>query len=303
MMTTEERKAEQVAAEYFAAQSHEVQAATISSNRLGDALRNSDPRTTAQSLAACLSMRVWETGVIYMPTIPSKRRVRTWPTLLGWLEEELFTTPDAVLRAVAGNHPDITEATEAATLLIEEMAERHRQTFLDLLADCPIPGRNTNLPGWRRLLISQEKLLNGPWKAVKTRMEELSIGTGKGGRPKKTAAHHAAVSGDPSLGVDRKPTDAKGRLIRSLRRLKDDPAACEKRGTTPERVNGAYQRLIRGLEPSVEAAKREAGIAKPKPAGGIGIKGPAEEVAPRVIRTLGKERAKALAEAILRLCL
>lgn len=299
-MSEHEEFAAQEAHRFLQSQPIEIQAATSLSQQLGNALRNSDPRLTAHYLASCLNTRVWETGVVYMPSVPGRRKVRTWPSCVGWLEEELFTTPDAVMRAIAGSHPNIEEATTAASQLIQEIDQADHHLFLQLLADCP-NGENSNLPGWRRLLESQAQLLGKEWAEVKGQMEELSIGTSKGGRPKKTAAHHAAVNTDASLGADRKPTDARGRLIRTLRRLREDPKACKAKGTTAEKVDAAYQRLIRGLTTSVEGAKREAGIAQPKPSGGLGVKGSPDNVAQRILKTLGPQRAKALAEAILRL--
>lgn len=307
MTTNFELQAQEEAQRFIQSQPLEIQAATSISQQLGTALRNSDPRLTAHYLAECLNMRVWETGVVFMASVPSKRKVRTWPTLVGWLEEELFTTPDAVMRAIAGSHPDIEEATTAAGQLIQEINDADHHLFLQLLADCP-NGEDSNLPGWRRLLESQAKLLGKQWVMVKAQMEDLSIKPG-GGQPgnrnavknKDDAAYRAASSSDPSLGADRKPTDARGRLIRSLRRMREDPDACKAKGTTVEKVDTAYQRLIRGLTQSVEAARREAGIAKPKPAGGLGVKGSPEDVAQRIVKTLGVDRAKSLAEAIFRL--
>lgn len=307
MTTNHELQAQEEAQRFIQSQTIEIQAATSLSQQLGNALRNSDPRLTAHYLASCLNMRVWEAGVVFMASVPGKRKVRTWPTLVGWLEEELFTTPDSVMRAIAGSHPDIEEATTAAGQLIEEINEADHHLFLQLLADCP-NGEDSNLPGWRRLLESQAKLLGPQWAAVKAQMEELSVnsaGNTKSTRGKDgkftNSPYHGELDKDTSIGSNGHPKDERGRLIRSLRRMREDPAACKERGTTIEKVDAAYQRLIRGLTPSVEAARREAGISKPKPAGGLGVKGSPEDVAQRIVKTLGIERAKALAETILRL--
>ena len=85
-----------------------------------------------------------------------------------------------------------------------------------------------------------------------------------------------------------------------MQKLKADPEACKAKGTDTKKVSGALSRLVRGLTPSVEAVKREAGIAtKKKVNAGLGIRGPAPDVAKRVIRDVGKAAAKEIALAIL----
>ena len=95
------------------------------------------------------------------------------------------------------------------------------------------------------------------------------------------------------------PKDRKSRLIRTLTNLENNPDECQKKGTTPEKVAAAKSRLVRGLTPSVEAAKREAGIALPtKPSAGLGVRGAADDVAKRLIRMVGAEHAKRIATAV-----
>jgi hypothetical protein len=153
--------------------------------------------------------------------------------------------------------------------------------------------------GWNSLF----KMLQGAdpvWGQAQAQLQEAVKSESKGGRPPKevTAAHRAAVK-DPTLGPDRKPTDRKSRLICTLTNLKKNPEACKQKGTTPEKVQEALTKLVRGITPSVEAAKREAGIALPtKPHGGLGIRGAAEDVARRIIATVGAEHARRIADAI-----
>ena len=82
------------------------------------------------------------------------------------------------------------------------------------------------------------------WCQAQAQLQEAVQSNSKGGRPPKgeTAAHRAAVK-DPTLSeADRKPTDRKSRLIRTLTNLKEDPEACKAKGTTPEKVQGALRR-------------------------------------------------------------
>ena len=125
--------------------------------------------------------------------------------------------------------------------------------------------------------------------------------SGNSNASKNDAAHRAASNTDPTLAAGRKPTDRKSRLIRTLTNLKEDHQACKAKGTTPEKVQEALTKLVRGITPSVEAAKREAGIALPtKPAGGLGIRGAAEDVARRIIATVGAQQARRIADAIVK---
>ena len=105
---------------------------------------------------------------------------------------------------------------------------------------------------------------------------------------------------DPTVGKNGMPNDRKSRLVRTLTNLASNPDECKKKGTTPEKVQAAKARLVRGLTPSVEAAKREAGIALPtKPSAGLGVRGAADDVAKRLIRMVGAEHAKRIASAVL----
>lgn len=108
----------------------------------------------------------------------------------------------------------------------------------------------------------------------------------RGGDRRSEETKRRTVANDPTTGANGHPKDRKSRLIRTLTNLKGDPEACQAKGTTPEKVQEALTKLVRGITPSVEAAKREAGIALPtKPAGGLGIRGAAEDVARRIIAT------------------
>ena len=75
---------------------------------------------------------------------------------------------------------------------------------------------------------------------------------------------------------------------------------CKARGTTPEKVSETLNRFLRGLIPTVEMAKKEAGlVSKIKPVGAIGIRGNSNKVAKRIIKTIGKESALKLANQIM----
>jgi hypothetical protein len=123
------------------------------------------------------------------------------------------------------------------------------------------------------------------WGQAQAQLQE-AVKTGRGApvgnqnASKGNNAPHRGALNDPTTSdSNRCPTDRKSRLIRTLTNLKEDPEACKAKGTTSEKVQEALTRLVRGITPSVEAAKREAGIAlATKPTGGLGVRGAAVEV-------------------------
>ena len=103
---------------------------------------------------------------------------------------------------------------------------------------------------------------------------------------------------DPTIGKNGCPKDRKSRLVRTLSNLKNDPAACKEKGTTPKKVSTALTRLVRGITPG--GGCQRAGIAtSTKPAGGLGVRGAASDVAKRLIRMVGADHAKRIAQAVL----
>ena len=141
------------------------------------------------------------------------------------------------------------------------MDNADHEKFLSLMGDCP--DGDDNLPGWRRLLKSQADLLNGLWTETAALAGELTIAPrgnpdaatanlhGRAGKPAgSNAPHRGALLPEATpdgRGANRCPTDRHGRLQRTLLNLKKDPEACKAKGTTPEKVEAAYGRLVRGL--------------------------------------------------------
>jgi hypothetical protein len=293
--------------EYLATLSREQQHAYAESEALRQALNDDNPRMVAIHLANCLRDRVWETGIAYLPGHATMQKMRTFDGALEWMEQELKTNPDTIMRRLTGAHPRIDDATAAAKALLAEVAKEDLDAFKSFMGDCR--DGDDNLPGWRTLLNAQANMLNGLWTETAALAETLTIDprgapVGNQNAAKENNSAHCAelfpARPADGRGKDGKPTDRRGRAIRTFLNLQKNPEACVAKGTTPERVEAAYSRLIRGLT-TVEGAKREAGIAAPKPNGGLGIKGPAAEVAVRVVRELGPERAAELAKAILSL--
>lgn len=290
MPTNHEIEAAHAANEWLATLPLNVRANTVATEVLQQHWITNSPRQMAETLADCIKQKAWE-GIAYMPSVPSKRQVKSYAPL-EWLRECIGAEPDELMRVLAGQQLTKEDTEPAAAALVSLMGESEPETLRDLCEDVKV-GEST-MVGWLGLI----KQCN--WgTALEALTDSVKNPVGANQHNSGGAAHRAAAI-DPTLAADRKPTDRKSRVIRTLQKLKADPEACKAKGTDTEKVSSALSRLVRGLTPSVEAAKREAGIAtKKKVNAGLGIRGPAPDVAKRVIRDVGKEAAKEIALAIL----
>jgi hypothetical protein len=209
------------------------------------------------------------------------------------MREYIGAEPDEFIRTITGHNPSADEGSTATIAMVELLAEEEPNTLRELCLD----HRNgeTNMLGWDGLL-KQKESTDPAWSAARVALQE-AVKSKPGPKPKKITPHRGD---NPTHSVNGHPTDRKSRLIRTLTNLASNPDECKTKGTTPEKVEAAKARLVRGLTPSVEAAKREAGIALPaKPHGGLGVRGAANDVAKRLIKTVGAEHAKRIANAVL----
>jgi len=295
MPTNHEIEAAQAANEWLATLPLNVRANTVATEVLQQHWITNSPRQMAETLADCIKQKAWE-GIAYMPSVPSKRQVRSYAPL-EWLRECIGAEPDELMRVLAGQQLTKEDTEPAAAGLVSLMGESEPETLRDLCEDVQV-GEST-MVGWLGLIkqCNWGTALEALTNSVKN---EPGAPEGNTNNNKVKAPHRGALTSDPTLGANRQPTDRKSRVIRTLQKLKADPEACKAKGTDTEKVSGALSRLVRGLTPSVEAARREAGIAtKKKVNAGLGIRGPAPDVAKRVIRDVGKAAAKEIALAIL----
>ena len=296
MTTAHEQAAKTSADEWLKSLDPKIRINTKVSEHIHELWLSNSPRQLAIVFTDAVQQRVWE-QIAYMPAVASKREIRSY-TFMGWMRDYIGAEPDEFIRTITGHNPSADEGSAATIATVELMAEEEPDTLRELCLD----HRNgeTNMLGWDGLL-KQKESTDPAWGEARFALQEAVKSGNKGGRPKKekTASHRGAVI-DPTLADNRKPKDRKSRLVRTLNNLANNPDECKKKGTTPEKVEAAKARLVRGLTPSVEAAKREAGIALPaKPHGGLGVRGAANDVAKRLIKTVGAEHAKRIANAVL----
>jgi len=294
MPTNHEIEAAQAANEWLATLPLNVRANTVATEVLQQHWITNSPRQMAETLADCIKQKAWE-GIAYMPSVPSKRQVRSYAPL-EWLRECIGAEPDELMRVLAGQQLTEEDTEPAAAGLVSLMGESEPETLRDLCEDVQV-GEST-MVGWLGLI--KQCNWGTALEALTNSVKNEPGGNGSNQHTKSNTPHRGGLHSDPTLGANHHPTDRKSRVIRTLQKLKADPEACKAKGTNTEKVSDALSRLVRGLTPSVEAAKREAGIAtKKKVNAGLGIRGPAPDVAKRVIRDVGKEAAKEIALAIL----
>lgn len=294
MTTSHEIAARSAADEWLATLDPKVRANTEVSKIVHELWITNSPRQLAIVFTDAVKQRVWE-QIAYMPAVESKREIRSY-TFMGWMREYIGAEPDEFIRTITGHNPSADEGSAATIATVELMAEEEPDTLRELCVD----HRNgeTNMLGWDGLL-KQKESTDPAWSAARIALQAAvknPVGTNQhnsGG-----AAHRAAA--DPTLGADRKPKDRKSRLVRTLTNLANNPDECKKKGLETEKIQTALSRLVRGLSPSCEATKREAGISVPaKPHGGLGVRGEANDVAKRLIKTVGAKHAKRIANAVL----
>lgn len=294
MTTAHEQAAKTSADEWLKSLDPTIRINTKVSEHIHELWLSNSPRQLAIAFADAVRQRIWE-QIAYMPSVASKREVRSY-TFMGWMRELIGAEPDEFIRTITGHNPSADEGSTATIAMVELLAEEEPNTLRELCLD----HRNgeTNMLGWDGLL-KQKESTDPAWSAARVALQE-AVRNPVGTNQHNPGGSARCAEADPTIGASGKPKDRKSRLIRTLANLAANPAECKTKGTTPEKVEAAKARLVRGLTPSVEAAKREAGIALPsKPHGGLGVRGAANDVAKRLIKTVGAAQAKRIANAVL----
>ena len=294
MTTSHELQAIASAEEWFKSLDPSVRINYYTTQQIHELWQTKSPKQLAIAFADAVNQRVWE-QVPFLPAVASKREIRTY-SMVGWLRDLIGAEPDEFMRTIAGHNPSANEGSNAAELMIRQLAAEEPDSLRELCQD--YRHGETNMIGWDGLL-KQKESTDPAWGVARAALQE-AVKNPKGGDRKSKEINRHGVPTDPTLGASSKPTDRKSRLIRTFTNLENNPDECEKKGTTPEKVAAAKSRLVRGLSPSCEASKREAGIAlSTKPSAGLGVRGAADDVAKRLIRMVGADHAKRIATAIL----
>ena len=278
----------------------EIQIKTLSTQILKEHWLTKNSSALSMALIDCFKQKAWE-KVAYMPSVKSKREIKEYKRAVEWIRDCLKVEPDELIRVITGHQASAKTGSEAVTFLVETVAKEEPGSLKQLCDDFSLG--KSKMIGWEKLL-GIMKEIDPEWQKAHDRLKELMQ---RENLEKLNANSYRQnnlfeiknIENQSKSKKNYLPKDKRSKLIRSLENLKNRPLLCKSRGTTPERVSETLNRFLRGLIPTVEMAKKEAGLVNKKSVGGIGIRGNSTVVAKRIIKTIGKESALKLANQIM----
>ena len=278
----------------------EIQIKTLSTQILKEHWLTKNSSALSMALIDCFKQKAWE-KVAYMPSVKSKREIKEYKRAVEWIRDCLKVEPDELIRVITGHQASAKTGSEAVTFLVETVAKEEPGSLKQLCDDFSLG--KSKMIGWEKLL-GIMKEIDPEWQKAHDRLKELMQ---RENLEKLNANSYRQnnlfeiknIENQSKSKKNYLPKDKRSKLIRSLEKLKNRPLMCKSRGTTPERVSETLNRFLRGLIPTVEMAKKEAGLIYKKPVGGIGVRGNSTVVAKRIIKTIGKESALKLANQIM----
>tara|TARA_B000000609_G_scaffold132656_1_gene107503 strand:- start:276 stop:1190 length:915 start_codon:yes stop_codon:yes gene_type:complete len=278
----------------------EIQIKTLSTQILKEHWLTKNSSALSMALIDCFKQKAWE-KVAYMPSVKSKREIKEYKRAVEWIRDCLKVEPDELIRVITGHQASAKTGSEAVTFLVETVAKEEPGSLKQLCDDFSLG--KSKMIGWEKLL-GIMKEIDPEWQKAHDRLKELMQ---RENLEKLNANSYRQnnlfeiknIENQSKSKKNYLPKDKRSKLIRSLEKLKNRPLLCKSRGTTPERVSETLNRFLRGLIPTVEMAKKEAGLIYKKPVGGIGVRGNSTVVAKRIIKTIGKESALKLANQIM----
>lgn len=278
----------------------EIQIKTLSTQILKEHWLTKNSSALSMALIDCFKQKAWE-KVAYMPSVKSKREIKEYKRAVEWIRDCLKVEPDELIRVITGHQASAKTGSEAVTFLVETVAKEEPGSLKQLCDDFSLG--KSKMIGWEKLL-GIMKEIDPEWQKAHDRLKELmqSENLEKINTNSYRQNNLFEIKNIENQSKSKKnylPKDKRSKLIRSLEKLKNRPMLCKSRGTTPERVSETLNRFLRGLIPTVEMAKKEAGLVNKKSVGGIGIRGNSTVVAKRIIKTIGKESALKLANQIM----
>ncbi len=298
MTTKHEQSATLEAKNWLSSLPRDIQLKTLSTQILKEHWTTKNSSALSSAFVDCFKQKAWE-KVAYMPSIESKREIREYTRAIEWIRDCLGVEPDELMRTLTGYQPSVKDASEAVTLLVELIANEEPSTLDQLCNDYKFG--KSKMIGWEKLL-DLMKNIDPAWCKAHDRLKELInlennslINARENIQNEAIEKYTSAQSKNQVL-----PLDSKSRLIKTLTKLKERPLLCKSRGTTTERVSETLNKLLRGLIPSVQEAKRQAGLlSKTKSYKSIGISGNPKNIAKKIIKSIGKNSANQIANQIL----
>ena len=298
MPTKNEQIAASEAKRWLSSLPRDIQLKTLSTQILKEHWTTKNSSALSSAFVDCFKQKAWE-KVAYMPSIKSKREIREYTRAIEWIRDCLGVEPDELMRTLTGYQPSVKEASEAVTLLVELIANEEPSTLDQLCNDYKFG--KSKMIGWEKLL-DLMKNIDPAWSKAHDRLKELINSENNSLKNASENIHNEAIEKYTSAQYKNKdlPLDSRSKLIKTLTKLKDRPLLCKSRGTTTERVSETLNKLLRGLIPSVQEAKRQAGLlSKTKSYKSIGINGNPKNIAKKIINSIGRKSANQIANQIL----
>ena len=298
MTTKHEQSAILEAKNWLSSLPRDIQLKTLSTQILKEHWTTKNSSALSSAFVDCFKQKAWE-KVAYMPSIKSKREIREYTRAIEWIRDCLGVEPDELMRTLTGYQPSVKEASEAVTLLVELIANEEPSTLDQLCNDYKFG--KSKMIGWGKLL-DLMKNIDPAWCKAHDRLRELINKENNSQINSRENIHNASFEKFTAAQYKNQllPLDSRSRLIKTLTKLKDRPLLCKSRGTTTERVSETLNKLLRGLIPSVQEAKRQAGLlSKTKSYKSIGISGNPKKIAKKIINSIGKNSANQIANQIL----
>ena len=298
MTTTFEKEATKEAQNWLSSLPRDIQIKTLSTQILRESWITKNSSALSSALVDCFKQKAWE-KVAFMPSVKSKRQVKEYQRGIEWIRETLGVEPDELMRTLIGYQSSVKESSEAVTLLVELIANEEPATLEQLCNDFKFG--KSKMIGWEKLL-GLMKDIDPAWNKAHKRLTEIINLTKKKSIDIANDKRKEILSENNQIKDEILPTDSRSRLIRTLTKLKKRPLLCKAKGTTTERVSDTLNRFLRGLIPSVEAAKREAGIIKQaKTYRYLSIDSNPKNISNKIVKMIGKNKAMRIATEILEL--
>ena len=298
MTTHHEQVATLEAKNWLSSLPRDIQLKTLSTQILKEHWTTKNSSALSSAFVDCFKQKAWE-KVAYMPSIKSKREIREYTRAIEWIRDCLGVEPDELMRTLTGYQPSVKDASEAVTLLVELIANEEPSTLDQLCNDYKFG--KSKMIGWEKLL-GLMKNIDPAWCKAHDRLRELINSESNSPINSRENIHNESIEKYTSDQSKNQviPLDSRSRLIKTLTKLKDRPLLCKSRGTTTKRVSETLNKLLRGLIPSVQEAKRQAGLlSKTKSYKSIGISGNPKNIAKKIINSIGKKSANQIANQIL----
>ena len=255
----------------------------IATTTMQEMLRKGELFKLPSSLGSFIANKGWE-AVEYLEPESNSKKVATFDGLMAWVGASpvrggLGTRIDKVVKLII-QPLDSDAAPECCKQLLDALEGMEAQALAPMISAAA--AANAKLMG------------NKEWRVIADKADAAVKRPG-GGQPGNANAAKNKTTLDniqSRIGAPTGTSAAAG--LRKLRRYADSDSLCEQHGVTQDAVTEQYGKTLRG-EKSVHRALIDCGLRKKATtAAGLGIDGPPDDVARRIIKRLGKDRAALL---------